>query len=166
MTRRMPDVVEEVARLRAELDDLRGTALARTWPLRVGYDEHTADQIGITAETQIMGFSATVVLQSQRRLRISMTGRVRHSDAGSVGIGWMRQVVGATSTFLPSTWYEFTSGAANQRFKGCGFVEVIRPAGSYVFRPTLQLVAGPGTLDFEAAANRAAVIEVLDLGPA
>lgn len=130
------------------------TKLPNGW---IGYVEATANQNGISAETDLTSLTVSPTVGTSRRLRISGRVYVQVSSAGATAILRLKQdgVTIGQGAAQPNDTVDFVS------------IEVwsveTPSSGSHTYKLTLQAEAG--TVDAENATSKGMVL-VEDVGPA
>lgn len=124
----------------------------------LGYAQVTANQTGITAETDLTGLTTTVTVGSSRRVRI--TGYVGFQKVTNTGIAALR--IKESTTQLQDTFLD--NLIANQVGYLCSSVVLTPSAGSHTYK--LALAASTATVSMTASATAPSFILVEDIGPA
>ncbi len=127
----------------------------------LGYAEVTANQGGITSETDLTGLSVTVTVAANRRVRITAKTECASNNANDVAAFRIKE--GA------STLEERTGPVmplANVSVGVDTSVAVTPSAGAHTYKLSLARAVGAGTLTMSAFATRKAYILVEDIGTA
>lgn len=124
----------------------------------LGYAEVTANQAGITTETDLTGLSVTITVPEGRRIRIS--GKIAVNGSAASSTPNLRIKEGST-VLIDSQWQ-------NSLTAGFGMTlpisVVISPsAGMHTYKLALVLAAGSGSLTMVAGAVTPAFILVEDI---
>jgi hypothetical protein len=129
----------------------------------IGYAKKTADQSGITTQVAISSLSVAVTVNASRLIWVRLwIGAVAISDTTTYG-----------RIHLLEGGNTLAYGQTGQTIAGVGsnppiVVETLLVApstGSHTYSAAASRLAGSGTLTVAADADRAAFIQVVDLGP-
>lgn len=143
------------------LDTRLDTAEADILALPQGYlgmGTATADQTGITTETDLTGLSVTVTPTANRRIRISVSVGLFATVATDRIICLLKESttqLGAVGDWIP--------GETNGRTRQSAFIVITPTAAVHTYKVTLQRT-GTGTCSSTATATSPATIMVEDLG--
>jgi hypothetical protein len=127
----------------------------------LGYAEITADQSGITSLADITGLSQAVTVNSDRRIKITVHGRIQTTSATDRNSVVIRE--GSTQLQVV---YDAIPDSVNPSEAFEGSVILTPSAGSHTYKVSAQRVTGTGTVTFGAAATAPAFILIEDIGPA
>lgn len=129
---------------------------------QLGYAEVTANQTGITSETDLTGLSVAVTVGANRRIKITGQGHVTPQTSVGTCVGRIKE--GATNL---GRWAGADGGTpiGNSSLE-IGSAILTPSAGSHTYKLTLQKFTGGNTVDLTAATGLPAFILVEDIGSA
>jgi hypothetical protein len=132
--------------------------LAGGW---IGYADKSANQTGITTDTDLTNLSISVTVGTDRLIRITGHGVLQRSVADGVTIGYIKD--GST---VIGRWAEGEAAGATSfdLHEGSTFV-ITTTGGGKTYKLSLERNSGTGTVSLMAAADNKAWILVEDLGP-
>ncbi len=126
----------------------------------LGYANRTADQAGITADTNLTGLSVAVTVPANHVIRVTGQLRADSTVAGDVIRCTIRHDGAQVQAF------EYRAGAANIGDTMIGQVILVNPAsGAHTYNLSLMRVIGTGTITARGSAANPSFITVEDLGP-
>jgi hypothetical protein len=126
----------------------------------LGYEEVTANQGGITTETDLTGLSVTVTVGASRRIKVTAAGNVFRSVADGTSVLRIKEGV----TTLQRLQYQ--PNVINEGEFRQGSAILTPSAGSHTYKLSLERTTGTGTVTFDAMADRPGFILVEDIGAA
>jgi hypothetical protein len=129
----------------------------------LGYTQVTANQTPITTEVALTGLSLTVTVPyAQHRVRITAQGKGSSSNIGDRIIVSIKE----GATYLFDGVLDFYEPVANGVSAFSGSVVIVPTAGTHTYNLTARVIAGAGTMTFQAGTTAPAWLMVEDLGPA
>lgn len=133
------------------------TALQGPPSAQLAYAEVTANQTGISAETDLTGLTVTITVPVGRRLRITGQARVDAVTTGGHVIGRIKE--GATEL---TRWLNEDIGAA-QAATSNDYAIITPTAGTHTYKLTLEKFNGGNTVTVVAGSTQPAFILVEDI---
>lgn len=123
----------------------------------IGYAEVTANQTGITAETDLTGLTVTVTVNTSRRIMVSAFVQVTRTVAD-----------GSTNLFIKegAAHLQEADPDAETLWPVAVSVVLTPSAGSHTYKLALARGTGTGTVGITADTGRPNYIYVTDVGPA
>lgn len=126
----------------------------------LGYSQVTANQSGITSETDLTSMTLTISPPANRRIKITFSGLVTGSVANDVYLVRIKE----GSTTLTYDQNNIHAASVDQGVDGS--IVLIPTAATHTYKLSLQRLTGTGSLTWTAAATRPGWLLIEDLGPA
>lgn len=129
----------------------------------IGFAESTTLQslVGTATETDLTGFSLTVTVGSNRRIKLSAGGLLSRTVADGVTVGRFKE--GSTEL---GRWAQHSPSALTEFDMAYGAVVLTPTAGSHTYKLTLQRFSGTGNVTLNSGAGTPTHFLIEDLGPA
>lgn len=125
----------------------------------LGWASATANQTGITTDTDLTGLTVTVTVGSNRLIKVSAMAILSRTVADGVTTLKIKQdstLINGDQTTHPGTSF----------YQASPFALISAPsAGSHTYKLSLERTTGTGTVAMSASATQPALILVEDLGP-
>lgn len=136
-----------------------GTNDWRAWPMSLGYAQVTADQTGITAETDLTSLTATVTVNASRRILVRAHLKLQRTVAD----GGSNVYIKEGATYLSQD--VMVAVFANTQHTLIAEVSLTPTAGVHTYKVAIERF-GTGTLGSMSSANAPAFFLVEDIGAA
>lgn len=127
----------------------------------LGYAEVTANQTGITTETDLTGLSVTVTVADSRRIKITYFGAHEINTVDNRVVASIKE----STTTLAFLQTHHSEAATPGRHNAYGAAVITPSSGSHTYKVTM-LAPDAGSASLAASATGPAFILVEDIGPA